>query len=1206
MDAGGEEARGAGDSREPDPGGERLTLPDRRRAELRSRWPAQSAGRLIRGRETPAAVDMKEREAPPPELSRTPEERAFDEYLESALRGEAEDVGAFCARHGDSSGELRKRLEAFLSVLTVGRGEAPLPGPRPSPAAGLPFERLDDFRLLRRLGEGGMGVVFLAEQESLGRLVALKVLRPERVGSPAAAARLQREAQAIGRLRHPNIVTVIATGEDRGVRYLAMELVPGKGLDEILAEATARGERVPLRSAIQWALDIARALACAHEAGIVHRDVKPSNVRITPEGRALLVDFGLARSADSSGLTLTAEFRGTPSYASPEQVEAKSSDLDGRTDVYSLGATLYESVTGRVPFQGETKEQVFHQILTKSPPSPRRIDRAISDELETVIRTAMEKDPAHRYPTAGALAEDLRRILSFEPILIRRASPLHRLRRWTQRNPVLAAFFLLLATGLGVSLFLLARVNTEKGAKSRALERVRALALASASAEALPTDPTLALLLAREGAKALRTSETTSPLYAALIAHHERAELAGHGGTVRAAALSPDGTRVVTASDDATGRLWDLEGRTLAVLAGHKEALTDASFSPNGERIATASRDGTARVWDAEGRPCATLSGHDGGVLRARFSPAGDRIVTASSDGTARVWEEGGRLLVVLAGHWKAVTDAVFSPSGDRVATASEDGTGRIWSLEGEPIGQLLGHFAAPRSIRFSSAGDRILTASRDWTARVWDREGREVASVRHGGEMLGAEFSPTGDRILTCGTDFRATLWEPTGNALRMFQGHTDFVVSAAFSTGGEGVLTASLDQTARLFDLDGNALALFEGHGGRLTTASFSARGDLVVTGSEDRTARLWDATRSEFPVLDGPPGSVYAQVSPRGTPILADYQGMARLWSPTGEMLAEIGAPYGDPRAAAWSPRGDLFALGCDDRAVHVFDSTGREVAATPRQETFALSLCFSPEGDRIASGWKHGKVMLSDLDGRISAVLDGHRGRLWGVVFSPRGDQLLSWSVEGPARLWSLDGTGRVTLLEEGGRMSAGEFSPSGDRVLTAGDDTARLWGIDGSPRGVLRGHEGLILRASFSPEGTRILTSGYDGTARLWDSDGRPLAVLRGHKGDVCSAVFSPEGDRVLTGGRDGTARLWDLLGNELAVLRGHVGDVFVAAFFPGGDRLLTSSLDGTIRIWPARIEEVLEIADRRAFRDFKPEERWRYRDILGESVPPSR
>ncbi|HET6203666.1 MAG TPA: protein kinase [Planctomycetota bacterium] len=407
----------------------------------------------------------------------TPDERAYAEYLDALLRGATDDLDAFLGRHPLVSGALRSRLEALHRML-AGDGDPAATERVPVPAAGdLPLERIGDFRLIKRLGQGGMGVVYLAEQESLRRLVALKVLRPEQAGAFEAGTRFEREVQAIAKLRHPNIVTVFANGEEKGIRYFAMELVPGKGLDERLREAAARGERVPIPTVLRWVAQIARALQCAHEAGIVHRDVKPSNVWIAADGRATLVDFGLARDVRAATLTVTGEFRGTPYYASPEQVAAKRVPIDARTDVYSLGVTLFECVTGRVPFEGETTEQVFAQILLEEPPAPRRLNPSIPRDLETVILEAIEKDPGRRYATAGAFAEDLEALLEVRPIRARPAGAATRVGKWARRNRGWAA------TGAAGLLALLA-VGGIRLEENREASRSRSREVANAIDEA--------------------------------------------------------------------------------------------------------------------------------------------------------------------------------------------------------------------------------------------------------------------------------------------------------------------------------------------------------------------------------------------------------------------------------------------------------------------------------------------------------------------------------------------------------------------------------------------------------------------------------------------------------------------------------------------------------------------------------------------------
>lgn len=332
-------------------------------------------------------------------------------------------------------------------------------------------EKIGDFKILREVGRGGMGVVYEAEQQSIPRKVALKLIAPWVLNDDYVLGRMQREAQSIARLRHPNIVTVYSTGEESNLRYLAMEFVPGKGLDEIRAEHARREETIPIPQLLDWAAGIARALQCAHEAGVTHRDVKPSNIRITPEGQAVLIDFGLARDARALSFVKTGAFRGSPYYASPEQVEAKRDGVSSATDVYSLGATLYECVTGRVPFDGETTEQIFHGILTQEPVSPRKLNPLVSRDLETVILKAMEKEVSKRYASAGDFAADLEALLDIRPIQASPTGAVTRSAKWARRNRGWATAIAVGAVGA----LLLGGVLYREMGTARALENYRAV-----------------------------------------------------------------------------------------------------------------------------------------------------------------------------------------------------------------------------------------------------------------------------------------------------------------------------------------------------------------------------------------------------------------------------------------------------------------------------------------------------------------------------------------------------------------------------------------------------------------------------------------------------------------------------------------------------------------------------------------------------------
>jgi serine/threonine protein kinase len=350
-------------------------------------------------------------------------------------------------------------------------------------------QRLGDFEIVREIGRGGMGVVYEARQVSLNRKVALKVLSGGLGLTPKAVQRFHREAEAAAKLHHTNIVPVYATGEQDGTHFYAMELIDGPSLDQVIKqlnqsrkrqrpeeqrpvahasgsegesarspnlEATGPyvGESSPpqalssssLSSGSQYfdtvarmIADVADALHHAHENDVVHRDIKPSNLLLSSSGRLSVNDFGLARMLEQPGMTMTGEFVGTPAYMSPEQITAGRTPLDHRTDIYSLGATLYELLTLQPPFAGERRDQVLAQILHKEARAPRKVNPKVPVDLETICLKALEKDPDRRYQSAGAMAEDLRRYVNRFAILARRTGPVQRLVKWIKRRPAVAA-----------------------------------------------------------------------------------------------------------------------------------------------------------------------------------------------------------------------------------------------------------------------------------------------------------------------------------------------------------------------------------------------------------------------------------------------------------------------------------------------------------------------------------------------------------------------------------------------------------------------------------------------------------------------------------------------------------------------------------------------------------------------------------------------
>jgi serine/threonine protein kinase/formylglycine-generating enzyme required for sulfatase activity len=527
-----------------------------------------------------------------------------------------------------------------------GRGDGGGSGARPATPWGAPSTacaasgpRLGPYLLGEELGRGGFGEVYRAEDVRIGRRVALKVLTRGHSLDDLALERFRREAQILSKLDHPGICTVFEAGQDRGTPYLAMKLVPGETLAKKLAAARERltpeesgtlrlefesdadapppeaklaadrsdstpATEVDVGRVVRLIEQAARALHVAHEAGVVHRDVKPGNIMVTPDGAPVVLDFGLAYDAEADGPTLsrTGDLMGTPAYMSPEQIAARRIRVDRRTDVFSLGVTLFECLSLRRPFESPTREGLLQAIMTQAPPDLRRLNAAVPRDLHVVAATALEKDRDRRYATALDFADDLRRVRRREPIRARPPGPWTKLVRFTQRNPALAAalfaLFAVLAAGLGVALTLLgqkeaalAQVTNERNGKTAALEdydrlgdRSRLARLRRESEALWPAEPGIADELRSWLEEAERTAARSATHEASLAAWRRAAD----GEDAAAASRSASRLRAVEAEREQL--LRDRKKFAAAAALSRRLGADAAEAEPVNESLARALR----------------------------------------------------------------------------------------------------------------------------------------------------------------------------------------------------------------------------------------------------------------------------------------------------------------------------------------------------------------------------------------------------------------------------------------------------------------------------------------------------------------------------------------------------------------------------------------------------------------------------------------
>lgn len=1113
-----------------------------------------------------------------------------EEFIRLHRSGEGPGVDEFVARYSDHTRQLRELIGPAL--LLEGLNDAALDS-APQPETHVVAKNLGDFRLLREIGRGGMGVVYEAEQLSLGRLVAVKVLPFAALLNDRQLARFKNEARAAAMLKHPSIVSVYQVGQERGLHYYAMELVEGPDLGQLIPAlgspappkdqsadtvpidklSTQHGQdrSVYFTAIARLAVQAAEALHHAHHEGVIHRDIKPSNLLLDRTGSVHVSDFGLARIQDDDQLTMTGDLVGTLRYMSPEQASGAQL-LDARTDVYSLGVTLYELLTTTAAFQADSRRSLLEQIAVRTPPSPRSHDAAIPMDLDKVVMKAIAKLPEHRYQSARDFADDLTRFLEHRPVLARPAGTFKQLQSWAKRNRALAVACLstsiaMLALSI-VSLYVAANQRHSAHKERKLREELQQsvdhlqqtqhrlgqqsydaqLTLAFAAhrrrdfdkvdeilREQFPTDGTPDrrgfewYYLWRETQRVLRRPGIDTSV--------EIRRIAGIPGTLHFA--SAQDRRLAVYNADSWDRVWAKSwvNRNVRHLFGpehdeeaHRSEITDLNASRDGGYIVTASIDKTIKVWEsATGRVLATAR-CDRPALAIHLS--GDRLLVAVGD------PSGAEAVVHAVNVYELVLDStdgvtlrkesafslaapllasvvIFSRDGDVLAAGGLDGIIRLWTFGSDRTQQLIGHTGRISALVFSPHRDGMLASAasnpeQSSEVRLWN---------------------------VTTGTEISAHTIDWAASTL-------SFLSVASLAVGGMHGKVEVLELDAVI---DGRLLETIAWHesSSQVTAIHPSPSDHQALFAYANRKLRAYETELSSSPdaasrflVLD------MDVLQDQGLCVTADYDGRVRLREVrSGAVLQSITPepPIASCFAVDASSDGHhiLFAGGnwrdsTQHGGAYIWNRQANEcrplhVDTLPKLTGACLAAAFGPKNRRAAIAVNRDVIVVDANSGDALCHLKGHSDNISWLCWCPVTDVIasLTWGPTREIKLWSGDTGQEIGELPVPMEyvLARGCFSHDG-RLFAVGVLPGDVLIFDVARRVLVRrlqGHVDWVPGVAFSSDDRRIATCAWDRTVRLWHtSTGNLLNTFEADLGRGWTTQFALNDTLLVAGGANAT------------------------------------------------------------------------------------
>jgi WD40 repeat protein len=1059
--------------------------------------------------------------------------------------------------------KLRKRVTALLKANQDAPGflEPPAREVAPTidtgPITEQPGMTIGRYKLLQEVGEGGFGVVYMAEQrEPVRRKVALKIIKPG-MDTRQVVARFEAERQALALMDHPNVAHVLDGGAtESGRPYFVMELVRGMPITQYCDEA-----KLTTDERLQLFISVCDAVQHAHQKGIIHRDIKPSNVLVTLHGETpvpKIIDFGVAKAThqqltEKTVFTGVGQMIGTPLYMSPEQLAISGLDVDTRSDIYSLGVLLYELLSGVPPFDKDrfhefSVDEIRRTIREEEPPRPSeristlaadatstisinrktdtaKLSQSLRGELDWIVMRAMEKDRARRYESVRDLAKDVQRHLDGVTVEACPPSAVYRLRKFAQRNKAIFAT----VTAVAVSLFLGTGIATWQSVRAtRAFGREN---IARKTAEQQREQAVNQRNVARaERTEAIRQRNIAyRNLYYSDIAVMQRDWQ--HGQVHRMVSLL-DRHLPEPGRPEMRGWEWfylrSLPHRNNTTFASELGTVYCVRWSPDGTRLATGSLDGFIRIWDSDTRREALK-------LRSPTRRHPNQRIAWSPDGTLLafpqeklvIWDTNSGREMALFEMKAAVCASAWSPDGKHLAIGTEDNVLRIWDspFDGKPKEVHAHEYGPICAIAWSPDGRQLASGGNDRVLRIWDpKAGREIQMLAgHFPYLYTLDWSPDGRWVASGGYDGRVRVWDATTGAEIASLSHRGGVRAVAWSPDGAYLSSASYDQHIRIWAADTfRIITKLKGHAGDIYAVDWSPDGKLLASGSEDGEVRHWKVDELESDVA--------------------------------------VGSSFGVGVQMAWSPDDRFIAYAATDNTIRLREtSTDREILKIGNvpKEGFPI-LAWSPDGRQLAT--------LGDCRVEVWSVLTGkklrelpHEGEMRSVDWSPDGKRIASVSrFEDLLKVWDANTGEHLHSVQS--RFMALRWSPDGTRLATTGSRVLRVWDAgDWKQLHALQGRSGWAL--AWSRDGKRIASGGGNPDIGIWDAiAGRELLCLSGHTGAISSVAWSRDGNRVASASRDGTLRIWDAeTGQEAMIVYASGEGIAQAAWSHDGMRILLGS-----------------------------------------------